>query len=67
MRLAKCRKAQFCRTGLTICGEDKSHIPTDERLLAVQAGENDPTLDQLLFDYGKYLTISSSQHHCQKQ
>ncbi len=52
---------QFCRTKLTVDGEDRSHIPTDQRLTRVQAGEDDPTLGALMFDYGKYLTISSSQ------
>ena len=52
---------QYGRSKLTIDGPDKSHIPTDQRLLLVQAGESDPTLENLMFDYGKYLTISSSQ------
>ena len=58
--IAKYQK-QFRRTRLVIDGEDKSHIPTDERLKAIQQGSDDPTLAVLLFDYGKYLTISSSQ------
>ncbi len=52
---------QFCRTKLTIDGPDMSDVPTDRRLQAVQAGKDDPTLGALMFDYGKYLTISSSQ------
>lgn len=52
---------QFCRTKFVIDGADQSHVPTDERLKAVQCGKDDPTLASLLFDYGKYLTISSSQ------
>ncbi len=54
-------QAQYSRSKLVIDGEDKSHIPTDERLLRVQKGEEDPGLAVLIFDYGKYLTISSSQ------
>ena len=54
-------QSQFCRTKLVIDGADQSHIPTDERLKALQCGAEDPTLATLLFDYGKYLTISASQ------
>lgn len=35
--------------------------PTDERRKAVQAGESDPGLSALFFQYGRYLTIAGSR------
>ena len=35
--------------------------PTDERRKAVQAGEADPGLSALFFQYGRYLTIAGSR------
>jgi alpha-L-fucosidase 2 len=35
--------------------------PTDERRKAVQAGETDPGLSALFFQYGRYLTIAGSR------
>lgn len=52
---------QFSRSEIKIDGEDKSDIPTDERIRRFKNGEEDLTLINLLFDYGKYLMISSSQ------
>ncbi len=36
-------------------------LPTDERLARVQAGETDLGLEELLFDYGRYLMIAGSR------
>src|SRR5882757_4910612 len=36
-------------------------IPTDERRKAVQAGEADPGLSALFFQFGRYLTIAGSR------
>lgn len=36
-------------------------LPTDERLKAVQDGEVDLGLEELLFDYGRYLMIAGSR------
>ncbi|MBR6477848.1 MAG: hypothetical protein IKS85_05310, partial [Lachnospiraceae bacterium] len=36
-------------------------LPTDERLKRVQAGETDLGLEELLFDYGRYLMIAGSR------
>ena len=36
-------------------------LPTDDRLRRVQAGEHDPALVALHFQYGRYLLISSSR------
>ena len=42
-----------CRTVLA--------LPTDARLARYTAGGADPTLEQSMFDYGRYLLISSSR------
>ncbi|MEU5599751.1 glycoside hydrolase N-terminal domain-containing protein [Streptomyces sp. NPDC020298] len=36
-------------------------LPTDARLARYAAGGDDPTLEQVMFDYGRYLLISSSR------
>ncbi|MGP9539803.1 glycosyl hydrolase family 95 catalytic domain-containing protein [Brachybacterium sp. AOP43-C2-M15] len=36
-------------------------LPVDRRLERVTEGEEDPSLERLLFDYGRYLLISSSR------
>lgn len=49
------------RCELALCGEPGlSALPTDERLARLRAGETDPGLVQLWFDYGKYLFICSA-------
>jgi len=55
-------QAQYNRTELVLEGDsNKEKLYTDERIKRVQAGEEDVGLEALLFDYAKYLTISSSQ------
>ncbi len=49
------------RCRLSIECEDRSSIPTDERLKAVQDGGTDDGLVNLCFAYGRYLLISSSR------
>ena len=53
----------FNRVSLTINkGEgSKSNLPTDERLDAYSKGGNDPGLEALYFQYGRYLLLSSSR------
>lgn len=51
-------KGYFDRVSLEIDGEDKSDIPTNDRL---KDACSDPKLAQLYFDYGRYLLISSSR------
>ena len=41
-------------------GENRSHIPTDTRILEFNQGVNDPGLCALFFQYNRYLLISSS-------
>jgi alpha-L-fucosidase 2 len=51
----------FRRVALDLGGPDRSSIPTDERLAAVQKGADDPQLVSLYFQYGRYLLLSSSR------
>jgi alpha-L-fucosidase 2 len=41
--------------------EQHNTLPTDKRLAAVSAGETDIGLEQLYFDYGRYLLIACSR------
>jgi alpha-L-fucosidase 2 len=41
--------------------DDVLALPVDERLLRLRAGESDPALQALYFDYGRYLLLSSSR------
>ncbi len=50
----------FNRVSLNL-GVPKSDAPTDVRLAARKAGAADPALEALLFQYGRYLLISSSR------
>lgn len=52
---------QYSRTEISIGDGSLDDLPTDERLLRVKTGKEDPGLAAILFDYGKYLTISASQ------
>lgn len=54
-------KALYERMSLSLGGEEKCEIPTDERIAAVVAGENDVDLYRLMFSYGRYLLIASSR------
>ncbi len=51
----------FRRVEVELGGKDLSHVPTDERLAAMQAGGDDPQLLVAYFQYGRYLLISSSR------
>jgi alpha-L-fucosidase 2 len=51
----------FRRVELDLGGPDRSSVPTDERLAAVQAGGEDPGLLVTYFQYGRYLLMSSSR------
>ncbi|MGM0622359.1 MAG: glycoside hydrolase family 95 protein, partial [Bacteroidota bacterium] len=41
--------------------ESQTKLPTDERLIALGKGNNDPNLAALYFQFGRYLLISSSR------
>jgi alpha-L-fucosidase 2 len=51
----------FNRVGLVLNGNPSVLKPTDERLKAYKAGELDPSLEALYFNFGRYLLISSSR------
>lgn len=53
-------KKYFDRVELEIDGEDFGCLPTDERIANAGKGAVDNGLVVLLFDFGRYLTISSS-------
>lgn len=42
-------------------GEAHKNVPTDERLKQVAQGASDPVLDELVFQYGRYLMIAGSR------
>lgn len=50
----------FRRASITLPATENSKLPTDERLKAFD-GSNDPALAALLFQFGRYLLISSSR------
>ncbi|MEP7251139.1 MAG: glycoside hydrolase family 95 protein [Ginsengibacter sp.] len=54
----------FNRVSLSL--NDKNHreennLPSDQRLLAYSKGNNDPWVEEMYFQYGRYLLISSSR------
>ncbi|MBD0832177.1 glycoside hydrolase family 95 protein [Aestuariibaculum sediminum] len=51
----------YNRVTLRLNDNDKSNIPTNERLEAIKKGEIDTGLESLLFNYGRYLLIASSR------
>jgi alpha-L-fucosidase 2 len=51
----------FSRVALDLNGHDLDSIPTDERLQRVKDGQVDLDLETLLYQYGRYLLISSSR------
>ena len=53
-------QALFDRLSLTLVGA-RNDLPTDERLAARAKTKSDPGLEALLFQYGRYLLISSSR------
>jgi alpha-L-fucosidase 2 len=56
----KAYRELFGRTEFSLAGPDRSHLPTDTRLEQFRAGENDPGLNVLFFQWGRYILLSSS-------
>ncbi len=52
----------FNKCSLELSRENKSQIPTDQRLQKVKSGTKDPGLMALYFQYGRYLLLSSSRY-----
>ncbi|MCM8570382.1 glycoside hydrolase family 95 protein [Gramella jeungdoensis] len=51
----------FDRVQLELGNEDLSSLPTDDRMARIKDGQKDLSLIPLLFQYGRYLLISSSR------
>ncbi len=54
----------FDRVKLDLGPNPHPELPTNERLDLVRAGETDPNLEALYFQFGRYLLISSSRPGC---
>ncbi len=54
-------RALFRRVELDLGGTEAAARPTDERLRAVQRGDEDPLLVAQYFQFGRYLLIASSR------
>ncbi|UPK43259.1 glycoside hydrolase family 95 protein [Paenibacillus pabuli] len=54
-------EALFSRVSIDLGASANEELPTDERLQAYQAGANDPGLEALYFQYGRYLLMGSSR------
>lgn len=54
-------KKYFDRVALTLVGPSPVDAPIDERLRRYKAGQPDTGLEQLYFQFGRYLLISSSR------
>ena len=51
----------FSRVTLDLSDNNKSHLPTDERLKLLAEGEKDNALATLFMQYGRYLLIAGSR------
>jgi alpha-L-fucosidase 2 len=51
----------YDRVKFKLSHENLDNIPTDERIEVVKQGQQDPGLETLLFQYGRYLLIASSR------
>jgi alpha-L-fucosidase 2 len=51
----------FNRVHFTLAGAVPPNLPLDQRLKNYKAGQPDPALELLYFDFGRYLLISSSR------
>jgi alpha-L-fucosidase 2 len=58
-------KNYFDRVKLDLGSNDKDEIPTDERLIQFENNKDDLGLYTLLFNFGRYLIISSSREGTQ--
>lgn len=56
-------KRLFSRVSISL-GEELPDAPTDELLKRYKAGERSRNIEQLLFQYGRYLLICSSRRGC---
>lgn len=54
-------QAYFKRVSIDLGSSDAVYFPTDSRIAAMQAGNTDPALIALYYQFGRYLLISSSR------
>jgi alpha-L-fucosidase 2 len=54
-------KKYFNRVDLSLTGQPAPNLPTDERLKLYKEGGTDPALEELYFQFGRYLLISCSR------
>ncbi|GAA0878182.1 glycoside hydrolase family 95 protein [Algoriphagus jejuensis] len=54
-------QAWFDRVSLSLGASQPDNTPTDQRIQNAKAGQADLHLEKLLFDFGRYLLISSSR------
>ena len=54
-------KRLFNRVELILEKSEKSNLPTDKRLMNYSKGTKDKSLEELYFNFGRYLLISSSR------
>src|SRR5690606_22038736 len=54
-------KSWYDRMSLTLGSGAIDELPTDQRIQSAKAGQTDLHLEKLLFDFGRYLLISSSR------
>lgn len=57
----KSHQRLFNRVNLELGSGNRAQIPTDQRLTEVKNGSEDPSLIALMFQYGRYLLMSSSR------
>jgi alpha-L-fucosidase 2 len=58
---ATAHRTLFRRTTLNIGETQQASLPTDQRVLDMAAGKDDPSLISLYFQYGRYLLICCSR------
>ncbi len=54
-------KKLYNRVAINLGGLERDSVPTDVRIQAIRDGSSDPALEAALFQYGRYLLISSSR------
>jgi len=54
----------YSRVCLDLTADEIEEIPTDERIMKFKETQSDPHLVELIFQYGRYLLISSSRPGC---
>lgn len=58
-------QSYYNRVKLSFGNDDFERVPTDKRLIDFQTSQNDSCLYELIFNYGRYLLISSSRQGTQ--